>query len=204
MWNEDLEDMNSTNAIKVWDPAVRVFHWALVLSFFVSYFLVEDGWLTVHLWAGYTVLGLVLFRIAWGFLGSPHARFADFVYAPATVIAHLKAFARLRTRRYLGHNPAGGAMIVLLLSSLIATTLSGVAVTGSEPSAGALAAASADVRENGEHWLEEMHEFFANFTLALVFVHVAGVIVESVLHRENLVRAMFTGRKRRSEEAEEM
>lgn len=184
-----------TSEIKVWDPAVRVFHWALVAAFTVAWLSGED-WMRVHAAAGYTVLGLIAFRLLWGLVGPRHARFSDFVRSPGEAAAYLRDVLRLRARRYLGHNPAGGLMIVLLLASLVATGLTGLAVYGADQHAGPLAAALAGA---GEHWseaLEETHEFLANFTLLLVFVHVAGVVVESFVHEENLVRAMLTGRKR--------
>lgn len=187
--------MGTGSGMKVWDPAVRVFHWSLAASFFVAYLLSEHDWLGVHVWAGYAVLGLVLFRLIWGFIGPAHARFADFVYRPGAVLAHLKALARLRTRRYLGHNPAGGAMIVTLLIALLVTALTGMALYGAEQHAGPLVGLMTGIGKGGAKVIEEVHEFLANFTLALVAIHVAGVVVESVLHRENLARAMVTGRK---------
>ncbi|HSH29723.1 MAG TPA: cytochrome b/b6 domain-containing protein [Thiohalobacter sp.] len=183
-----------TDTVKVWDPLVRIFHWTLVLAFFTAY-LTEDGWLDLHTLAGYTVLGLVAFRLLWGLVGSRHARFSDFVVRPRTVLAYLKDVLSLHPRRYLGHNPAGGMMIVLLLASLLATTGFGLAVYAAEEGAGPLALWLSDASEGTEHLVEEVHEFFANLTLFLVAVHVAGVIVESLLHGENLVRAMVSGRK---------
>ena len=183
-----------TDTVKVWDPLVRVFHWTLVLAFFIAY-LTEDEWLDLHTLAGYTVLALVAFRLLWGLVGSRHARFADFVRRPREVLGYLKQVLTLHPRRYLGHNPAGGLMVVLLLASLLATTGFGLAVYGAEEGAGPLAAWFAGAGEGTEHLVEELHEFCANFTLFLVAVHVAGVLVESLLHGENLVRAMVTGRK---------
>ncbi len=196
--------MSSTNAVqtqavtpqvKVWDPLVRIFHWSLVASFFIAYFVTEEN-LPVHVWAGYVVLGLVLFRLVWGLVGTRHARFADFVRRPSTVVAFLRDSVARRSPRHLGHNPAGGWMIVAMLVSLILLTVTGLALYGVGEHAGPLASLMAGF---GEHWkesLEEVHEFFANFTVLLVVVHVAGVVVESVLHRENLARAMVTGYKR--------
>lgn len=183
-----------TDTVRVWDPLVRVFHWTLVLAFFTAY-LTEDDWLDLHTLAGYTVLGLVAFRLLWGLIGTRHARFGDFVRRPREVLAYLKEVLTLHPRRYLGHNPAGGLMIVLLLVSLLATTGFGLAVYAVEEGAGPLAGWLAGAGESTEHLVEEVHEFFANFTLFLVAVHVAGVIIESLLHGENLVRSMVTGRK---------
>lgn len=187
--------MNSGQGIKVWDPLVRVFHWTLVAAFAIAYFT-EDDLMQLHAWAGYTIAGLLLLRVVWGFVGTPHARFSDFVFSPRVVLSYLKDTLALRARRYLGHNPAGGAMIVALLVSLTAATLSGLALYGVAEHAGPLAPWMAGFGEAWEERFEEIHEFFANFTLALVCVHVAGVLLESLVHRENLVRAMWTGVKR--------
>ncbi len=183
--------------VKVWDPLVRVFHWTLVIGFFTAYFTEgEEETLTLHTWAGYTVLGLVLVRLLWGFVGTRHARFSDFVYRPSTVKDYVLSVVKLDPRRYLGHNPAGGLMIVVLLASLVLTTCFGMALYAVDEQAGPLAGWLGTLGESWEDAFKEVHEFFANFTLFLVVVHVAGVIVESLLHGENLVRAMFTGRKR--------
>ena len=182
--------------VKVWDPLVRVFHWALVVSFFTAY-LTEDDFLTLHVWAGYAVLGLVVFRILWGLVGTRHARFSDFVYSPRAVRAFLKDSLLLRAKRYLGHNPAGGAMIVLMLISLVLTTLTGLMVYGAAENAGPLAAGwLGQLGDESGDVFEAVHEFLANLCLMLVAIHVVGVLVESLVHRENLVRAMWNGRKR--------
>jgi cytochrome b len=190
--------MNRQNLIKVWDPMVRLFHWTLVPAFFLAYFTEEDL-LTLHVWAGYVVFGLILFRLVWGFAGTNTACFSSFVFKPRVVLNYLKDTLMLKAPRYVGHNPAGGAMIILLLISLLVTSLTGLAVYGTEESAGPLAGWLAGAGEYRSEQLEELHEFFANFTLLLVIIHVAGVIGESVIHRENLVRAMWTGYKRREQ-----
>ena len=182
--------------VKVWDPLVRVFHWTLVIGFFTAYLTEGDeARLYLHSWAGYTVLALVLVRLVWGFIGTRHARFKDFVYRPATVKEYLGGVMRLSPRRYLGHNPAGGLMVVLLIISLLATTVLGMGVLAIEEQAGPLVGWLGGLGHAWEEAFEELHEFFANFTLFLVVVHVAGVLVDSFLHGENLVRSMITGRK---------
>ncbi len=181
--------------VKVWDPLVRIFHWTLVTAFFIAYFTEEDL-LTPHVYAGYVVAGLLAFRIVWGFVGTRHARFSDFVRRPAEVATYLKSIAAGRPRRYIGHNPAGGAMVVALLLALIMTTISGLAIYGADEAAGPLATALAGTGEFWTEILEEGHELFANLTLLLVALHVAGVVVASRQHDENLVRAMIDGRKR--------
>lgn len=184
----------TTNTVRIWDPFVRIFHWVLVGAFAAAY-ISEDHYLDIHTIAGYTVLTLVALRVVWGFIGSQHARFKDFVRPPGEALGYVKDTLLGRARRYLGHNPAGGLMIVAMLISLLATTVSGVALLGVEESAGPLATLMAGMSHGFEEGLEEVHEFFANFTVALVLGHVLGVLVESLFHRENLVRAMFTGNK---------
>ena len=208
--------MNNEAQIKVWDPLLRIFHWSLVAAFTMAY-VTEDEWQNLHFWAGYIVAGLIAFRLAWGFVGPQHARFSDFLFTPATIITYLKEMVSLRAKRYVGHNPAGGAMVLALLLSLAATTLSGMQLYAVEENAGPFAQielnslspiASAMADEDDEHeqggegheeggvW-EEIHEFFANVTLLLVVLHIAGVVVSSLAHNENLPRAMVTGKKRR-------
>lgn len=207
--------MNRTRnatAVPVWDPFVRIAHWVLVIAFFVAYFT-EDDFLTQHVWAGYTVATIVLVRVVWGFVGSRHARFADFLYDPATVLRYLGDLVLGRARRYLGHSPAGGAMVIALLLALAATTWSGLMVYAYDRQAGPLAGlvappaadgpAAAPNREGAsagfearEDFWEATHELFANLTLVLVILHIGGVVLASVVHRENLVAAMLKGKKR--------
>jgi cytochrome b len=184
-----------TQETKVWDLFVRLFHWTVVVAFFIDY-VTEDDFLKLHVYAGYLIAALVVIRLLWGFVGTPHARFKDFVYSPGTIITHLKDVMMLTGRRYIGHTPAGGAMILLLLFNLIVLSVTGVAVYGMEEHAGPMASLVAGLDEHWEDVVEEAHEFFAHLTLLLVFLHVAGVILESKLHRESLVKAMITGRKR--------
>jgi len=183
------------NLIRVWDPLVRGFHWVLVSAFFIAY-LTEDDVMFLHVWAGYTIGAALLVRILWGLVGARHARFSDFVTSPKNALQYVKDTILLRAKRYLGHNPAGGLMIVVMIISLIFTVLSGVAVYGAAEQAGPLADLFANAGKFWENLLEEVHEFFANFTLFLVAVHVAGVVIESLIHKENLVSSMINGFKR--------
>lgn len=183
-----------THTIKVWDPLVRIFHWSLVLFFFIAY-LSEDEFETLHVWAGYSVAALVAFRLLWGLIGTRHARFSDFVQSPRGVWNYLVAIPAGKARRYIGHNPAGGAMVIALLLALTGTVVFGMATLGVDENAGPLAGTW--LASFNEHTLKEIHEFFANSTLALVFLHVAGVLFSSLHHRENLVRSMIHGRKQR-------
>lgn len=253
----------TTKQVTVWDPLVRIFHWSLVLAFAAAYLTGEewDEWEEIHEIGGYAAIGLILFRIVWGFIGSRHARFSDFLYGPKTVAEYLKSLLTMHPKHYLGHNPAGGWMIILLMAGILATGFSGLKLLAIEEGEGPLAnlevpalisAAQADndgdearergeraeamgvpvvqpgqemqpaqqpvepavqpmqqVRdeereehegmegeeEEGEEFWEEVHEIAANLTLFLIILHVLGVIVSSRLHRENLARAMVTGKK---------
>ncbi|MAX56359.1 MAG: cytochrome B [Alcanivoracaceae bacterium] len=189
-----------SRTVRVWDPLVRIFHWSLVLFFFSAY-LSEDVSDTLHVWSGYAVTLLIIFRLAWGIIGTRHARFTDFVRSPGNVLQYLKDIPTGRAKRYLGHNPAGGAMIIALLVFIAGTVIFGMATLGADENAGPLAGSW--LATFNEHTLKEIHEFFANGTLMLVFLHVAGVLFSSVHHRENLVRSMIHGRKEtRSDDAQ--
>lgn len=169
--------------VKVWDRFVRVFHWSLVASFAVAFLSGEERDLRpLHYWAGYAAAALVVLRVVWGWAGTHYARFVQFVRPPRTTLQYLRDVIAGREARYLGHNPAGGTMVVLLLVSLI-----GVSLTGHLMTTDAFW---------GSKGMETAHEVLANGMLGLVIVHVGGVIFESVRHRESLVIAMFTGRKR--------
>jgi cytochrome b len=167
--------------IKVWDLFVRVFNWSLVVTFAVA-FLTGEGNETVHQASGYVIAALLAARIIWGFIGSKYARFSSFVVGPRKVSDFAMQSMRLRAPRHVGHNPAGAAMILALLATLIGLTITGHLMT------------------TDAYWgskaLEEVHEGLAYFTLGLVGLHVLGVLFTSVEYGENLVKAMITGRKR--------
>ena len=180
------------STVKVWGPLVRVFHWSLVF-FFMLAFITEDDWLDLHVQAGYVVSYLVGFRLLWGLVGTRNARFLSFVKSPAVMSAYLKSLLKFKVPHYLGHNPLGAAMVIILLLGITLVSLSGMALIapeGNGPLAGSFVASwDAD-------WMEEVHEFFANFTLLMVTVHVSGVIFSSLVEGENLAKAMLTGRKK--------
>jgi len=186
--------MNDTQTVAVWDVAVRLFHWTLVAAFATA-FLTDDDAMAVHTWAGYMALALVGFRLVWGIVGTRHARFSDFVRPPREILAYLHDVVTSRARRYLGHNPAGGAMILALLAGLLLTGFTGLAVYGAKEAAGPLAPFLAGMDKSSAKTLKEIHELIANLTLGLVGLHVLGVILASRQHGESLVRAMLTGRK---------
>lgn len=209
--------MEPEREVPVWDPLVRIGHWVLVAAFFVAYFT-EDEILGVHSWAGYVVAAYVAVRVVWGFVGSKHARFSNFAYGPAKAARYLADLARSRAPRYLGHSPAGAMMVFALLLTLAGTAVTGMAELALSRGEGPLAwvmerrpAAPAgaprtipseaedyerDDGEEEESVLLELHELFANLTLVLVIFHIGGVALAGWSHKENLVKAMFTGKKR--------
>jgi len=187
---------SSDSEVVVWDPLVRMFHWSLVASFAVAYLSGEGEVLSLHAWSGYIIGGLILFRLLWGLVGPRHVRFADFVFTPATVLAYGRDLLRGQAQRYLGHNPLGGAMVIALLLMLTLATVTGIALYGATEAAGPLAGIMRGTSHGFGEALEEVHEFCSNLTLLLVALHIGGVLISSLLHRENLVRAMVTGRKR--------
>lgn len=170
----------SGSRVLVWDLPVRVFHWLMVASFALAWLTAEsERWRLVHVTLGYTMAGLVAFRIVWGLVGSRPARFASFVRGPAAVKAYLQSLHTGQPQHHTGHNPAGALAIVGLLGLTALTTALGWAA----------------YNELGGEWLAEGHELAANLMLLLVAVHLLGVVSGSLAHRENLVRAMLTGRK---------
>lgn len=186
--------IDASGEVRVWDPVVRIFHWGLAAAF-ITAFIVEDHNLAVHSWAGYIALALVALRLPWGLIGPKHARFGDFVRPPREALRYGLRVMTGRAERHLGHNPAGGLMIVALLALVPLLALSGMATLAIEEGTGPLAGLLAGVGRGAGDWLEEIHELLANATIVLVGIHVAGVVVESLVHRENLVRSMITGRK---------
>ncbi len=175
--------MNATalKPTRVWDLPTRVFH-GLLIACFAGAWITGDSerWRVLHVTLGLTMAGLVASRVVWGFVGTRHARFADFVRGPGQVAAYLKSLVTRRPEHHVGHNPAGGWAVLALLALTAVTTGLGWAAYS----------------EWGGDWLGELHEGTATAMLALVAVHVAGVLLSSRLHRENLVRAMITGRKK--------
>ena len=182
--------------IRVWDLPVRLFHWALVILMVVSYFTARAGgeWMKFHFWSGYAILTLVLFRIAWGFVGSTTARFADFVKGPSAAFAHLRDLMGRGRPREAGHNPVGGAMVIVLLLAVLAQVTAGLfsADTDTGMVNGPLALVVAD------KWVDRataFHRTWINVLLVLVALHVLAAVVYLVWKRQNLIGAMVTGRK---------
>ena len=173
-------ESNMGTPVLVWDAPVRVFHWLLVLCFAGAYVTAEsERWRLVHVTLGYSVGGLVAFRAAWGLVGTRYARFGSFVRGPRAVAAYLASMWRRQPEHHTGHNPAGALAIVGLLGLAAVTVGFGWAT----------------YNDIGGEWLAQVHETAGNLMLAVVGLHVAGVVAGSWMHGENLLRAMFTGRK---------
>jgi cytochrome b len=187
--------LNNLHTINVWDVLIRIFHWSLVGFFTLAYLTEgEDWWMTIHSYAGYSILILLVFRLLWGVIGTHYARFSNFVTRPKDALVYLKQLAAGNAKDYLGHNPAGALMIIALIVSIAITGFSGIALYATD-GYGPLATSFLATWPAGA--LKEVHEFFANFTVFLVVIHIGGVIVSSLLHKENLIRAMVTGKKQR-------
>jgi len=168
--------------ILVWDLPTRLFHWLLAATFAGAWLTAEsERWIGVHVTLGYTFAGLIVFRVVWGFVGSRYARFSSFVTGPGPVKRYVASILAFRPEHHVGHNPAGGWAVLALLGLGLATALSGYAAYNAS-----------------SHLLEELHEGVAGAMLALVFVHVGAVLASSLIHRENLVSAMWHGFKRGS------
>lgn len=182
----DPDKISGLKLILVWDIPTRVFHWVLALSFAGAFLTAEtERYRDLHVALGYVMLGLIAFRLVWGFVGTRYARFASFLFNPAQVVGYLRSLLQRRPQHYVGHNPAGGLAIFLLLGLGLTTALSGVLL----------------YQEIWGEAFEDLHEGAANFMLAVVMIHIAGVAVSSRLHHENLVRAMLTGYKTADTEA---
>jgi cytochrome b len=207
--NAAIQRANHPATTLVWDPVVRFGHWALVAAFAVAYFSAEEeagGPDPLHVWGGYVVGAIVVMRVLWGFVGPRHARFSDFVCGPIKAVAYLRDLLLGKGRRYLGHSPAGGAMVLALLVFLAATVATGLVAYGEQGKGPLAAVMVSDVNVNGheaggertENTIGELHGLLADITVALVVLHIFGVMRASFVHRENLVLAMISGRKRRA------
>lgn len=240
---------------KVWDFFIRFFHWTLVVAFIISY--LSEGEYNVHFYSGWYIAILLTLRVMWGFIGTKHARFVDFIKPPSEIVSYAKSLFQRdeKPKSYLGHNPLGGIMVIALLSSISMTAVSGVmlytaegqapfAFFGQSPTlevdeehdnhensedendheehekyedgdhdedgehadddeqawAGATTSAESttgrhEEESEAEEFWEELHEFFANLSLLLILIHIAGVIISGRKQGVNLVKAMITGKK---------
>jgi cytochrome b len=164
----------------VWDMPVRVFHWSLALSFAGAWLTAEsEYWKLWHLSFGYSMALLIVFRLLWGLLGTPYARFTQFVRGPAAVKAYFLSYLRGQPQHHVGHNPAGALAILAIMATVLITVITGYTT----------------YQEIGGEWQSDLHEATASLLMGIVVLHIAAVILTSVVHKENLVRAMLTGKK---------
>lgn len=164
----------------VWDVPTRVFHWLLVVSFAGAFLTAEsERYRDIHVVLGYTLLGLIAFRLMWGFVGSRYAQFRSFLFKPGEIAAYVASLLKAKPEHYAGHNPAGSVAVFALLALGITSGVTGVLI----------------FQDVGGDVLEELHDLVSYGMLVVVGLHVAGVLISSVMHRENLVRAMITGLK---------
>jgi cytochrome b len=181
-------------SMRVWDAPVRLVHWLLVLLLITSYTTAQLGWMQIHFISGYAVLSLLLFRLVWGVVGSDTAQFKRFLVSPRIGLEHLREFRKREPDNQIGHNAAGGWMVLLMLGLLLLQATTGLFASGEDdPSvAGPLA-----------HWIGKasdvvstIHSINFNLILAAVAVHIAAIVAYAILKRQDLVRPMITGKKR--------
>lgn len=180
-----MNESATRERIYVWDAFVRIFHWSLVSCVLINYFIIDDGE-TVHEWIGYAASALVAARIVWGFIGSRHARFADFLPTPKRLLHHVRTLRRGERESHPGHNPAGALMMLALITLVLGLGLTGFLQTTD--------------RFWGEEWLQEIHALLGDLLIGLAALHVLAAVVMSRLERTNLIAAMITGVKQRSQE----
>jgi cytochrome b len=175
-----MRKLAALELIMVWDWPTRLGHWGMALAFALAYVTAEsERWRLVHVISGSTVLAIASFRVLWGFVGSRYARFAEFMEGPRAVVFYISTLINRMPGHYIGHNPAGGWSVILLLACVFITTVTGFMA----------------YQEMKPAWIGRAHEWASNATLIVIGIHLAGVITSSILHKENLVKAMITGRK---------
>ncbi len=184
--------------VRIWDIPIRLFHWILVSCFVIAWLTLDDRYLDIHVFVGYLMGGLILFRVIWGFIGSTYARFSNFSYNWREVSNYLRGVLNRHPTHFLGHNPAGSWAVYLLLSLGLLIAISGLLTLGGEERQGPIAGLLNYSQGSLAH---EFHEWLAWIMLGMVVIHVIGVLVESLLHRENLITAMLTGYKPSSADA---
>lgn len=191
---------NGEESIKVWDVPVRLFHWTLVLSFIAAYLTAEFHIGFLHTLIGYFLCVLLLARVFWGFAGNQYARFSSFIFSPAETVAYLRSLVQNNPKHYFGHNPAGALMVFALLALLALIFLTGLTTLAVIDFEGPLLFLIDYVDDETSYAVKHLHGWLVDAALVLVPLHVLGVAVGSIQHKENLVRAMLTGNKKRVSE----
>ena len=192
----DEHTSGETGAIKVWDLPIRLFHWTLVAGFASAYLTAKYRMGEIHTLIGYALCVLLAARILWGFTGSRYSRFNSFIFSPGETVAYMRSmFGKHPARHYFGHNPAGALMVFALLALLGLIFAAGLATLAVIDFEGPLLVLAHNVSDDASYAIREFHEFLSNVALALIALHLMGVVGGSILHGENLVRAMITGKK---------
>jgi cytochrome b len=185
----------SAEQIRVWDTPTRLFHWSIVGLVILSWLSADQGYMSVHLWSGLTLLALLLFRLGWGLLGSTTSRFSNFLHPPRKILAYLRTQARGGRILHAGHNPAGGLMVVALLAVLLAQVTTGLFANDGLKFSGPLALL---VSDDASDRLTQIHGIIFNVILALVWLHVVAVGFYHFVKGDNLVGPMVSGKKHRA------
>lgn len=189
-----MDAATQTQSRTVWDIFIRLFHWGLAGTVIFAWWSAEQGgnWMEAHMIAGYAVLALITFRLIWGFIGSPYARFSDFIKSPAQTLSYSKAFLRRQEPHYTGHNPLGGWMVISLIVLCTLQAGSGLFASDDIFTEGPLASlVSSDVSSA----ITGFHKAGFNILMIAVFLHLAGVIYHQGIKREPLIQGMIHGRK---------
>lgn len=182
--------------IKVWDLPVRLFHWNLVFLFACAYLSAEFHLGFIHTLIGYCLCLLLVARLVWGFIGNEFARFKSFIFSPAETLSYLRSLKEGHPKPYLGHNPAGALMVFALLGLLTFIFLTGLATLAVIDFEGPLFVLLANWSDEASYTVRHLHAWLINIALLLIPLHLLGVVMGSVQHKENLVRAMITGLKK--------
>ncbi|MFZ3018563.1 MAG: cytochrome b/b6 domain-containing protein [Gallionella sp.] len=193
MHNDNTTSNDGT--IKVWDLFIRLFHWTLVASFATAYISGEFFASEIHVLVGYALCVLLIARIYWGFKGSRHAQFRSFFFPPGETLAYVRSMLTGHPKHYLGHNPAGALMVFTLLCMMAALLATGLATLAAIDYEGPLLFIADSVSDETAYTFRHLHELLADIALTLVSLHIVGAMLGSIQHRENLVKAMFTGKK---------
>jgi len=192
MQNNDTH--NNAQQVEVWDASLRLFHWLLAASFFAAWWS-EGRDMRMHVVAGTIIAGLLLYRFIWGVTGNHYARFAQFLPSRQMINNHFSDLIQLRPGNHIGHTPIGSLMIFALLTGLLILVLTGMALLGLQMGVGLFAGWGGAIDFSSEVLIQSIHAWCLNLLLGLVFLHLAGIAVESLLQRHNLITAMITGKK---------
>ena len=194
--NTDLGETEKAASVKVWDLFIRCFHWTLVLGFATAFISGEIHASMIHVWVGYALCALLLARVYWGFKGSEYARFRSFFFSVNETLEYVRSMFKGHPKHYFGHNPAGALMVFALLALLALIFLTGLATLAVIDFEGPVLFLANLVSDDTSDALRHLHEFLPIVGLVLVALHILGVIAGSLQHKENLVRAMLTGKKK--------